>query len=354
MRRAVLFLCRFVLSLWTIVVISFLSLLIFNAPNVPHTAPFANVSIKVNNGYNIHLPNRIFNCTETSQEFNCQTNIQERLLNLNLTKGSQYKYEFTNCRALYNNQSVGCSEMGVTYAPIIAKIYEITNIQLSSQEVQALKQEYWGINTLMQLGETRLIWISTTLSLVAGLNAVFLAWFYPGKLSKAFTTLICGFGMYGFIWSLLGRVKFDVVTPYGFTPETWSWLVNAAAIFAGVGTLIATALLLWQRFPRFIAIPISITSSLGIFHLCWFSLMWMFSYLPFLFGFTTTFAQNSYVLLWISTAISSILAIIAAILFCLHTNQSIKKFLCLGSGIGALALGINLFLFVLLGLGYAD
>ncbi|MBD2500577.1 hypothetical protein [Anabaena azotica] len=37
-----------------------------------------------------------------------------------------------------------------------------------------------------------------------------------------------------------------------------------------------------------------------------------------------------------------------------NSNQSIKKFLCLGSSIGAVALGINLFLFVLLGLGYAD
>ncbi|MBW4563370.1 MAG: hypothetical protein KME32_19925 [Mojavia pulchra JT2-VF2] len=354
MRRAVLFLSKFVISLWTILVVSFLSLLIFNAPNVPNTAPFAEVSIKTNNGSTIHLPNRIFNCTETGQEFQCQANIQDRLLKLTLTKGSEYKYDLSNCRALYNNQPIDCSEKGQTYAPIIAKIYEITNPELTPQQLQAVRQKYWGINALKQFGELGLMWISTGLSLVAGLNAAFLAWFYPGKLSKAFASLVCGFGMYRFVWGLLGRVQFDVVTPYGFTPDSWSWVVDGGALIAGVGTLIATALVLWRRFHRFIRLPMSISSSVGIFNLCSFSLLWIFTYLPSLFGFTETLLQNRSVLMWVGTTISSTFAIVAAILFYLHTNQSIKKFLCLSSGIGAVALAINLFLFVLLGLGYAD
>lgn len=341
MRPAVFFLSTFVISPWTILVISFLSLLISNAPNVPHTAPFAGVSIRPDIESIIHLPNRIFNCTQTDQEFNCQTKVQGRLLNLNLTKGSQYKYDLSNCRALYNNQSVGCLETGpgnAPYAPIISKIYEISNLKLNPQQLNAVRQEYWGLNTLMELGQTRLMWISIGLSLVASFNAGFLAWFYPGKLSKAFTSLICGFGIYRL-----------------FTLETLSLVVNAGAIFAGVGTLIATAYLLWRRLPCFIAIPISITSSVGIFHLCFFSLLWIFGYLPSLFGFPEILVQTSYLMYQVcAAAISSIFAIIAAILFYLHTNQSIKNFLCLGSSIGAVALAINLFLSVLLELGYIE
>jgi hypothetical protein len=226
MHQAVLFLSRFVISLWAVLVVSFLSLLIFNAPNVPSTVPFAGVSIQSNNGSTIHLANRIFNCIETGVEFQCQTNIQDRLLKLNLTKGSEYKYDLRNCRALYNNQSIDCSQTGQTYAPILADIYEITNLELSPQQLQALKQEYWGVNALMQFGEMGLMWMSAGLSLVTGLNAALLSWVYPGKLSKVFTSLVCGFGMYRLVWGLLARVPFNVVTPYGFTPEPGLGLQN--------------------------------------------------------------------------------------------------------------------------------
>ncbi|MBD2113815.1 hypothetical protein H6F59_18490 [Nodosilinea sp. FACHB-141] len=64
--------------------------------------------------------------------------------------------------------------------------------------------------------------------------------------------------------------------------------------------------------------------------------------------------QQGYPLMWLATAISIALAVAAAILLKLYTNQSIRKFLSLGSGIGSVALTTNFFLFVLLSLGYAD
>ncbi|NJR52558.1 MAG: hypothetical protein HC780_26285 [Leptolyngbyaceae cyanobacterium CSU_1_3] len=236
MPQAVLFLSRFLFSLWIVLVGAFLFLLLSNAPSVPNT-PFASASINTNNSPDIHLPNRIFTCAETEQQFQCQTTIQNRLLDLRFTKGSDYKYSLSNCRALYDGQSVGCQETGQTYAPMLKSMYKITNLGLSPQQSQAVKQKYWGINALIQWGDLRLIWISTGLSLAAGISIAFLAWLHPGKFSKVFTGFACGFGVYHFVSGLLGRVPYDVVIPYGFTSDTWDWFVHGGAIAAGFGTM---------------------------------------------------------------------------------------------------------------------
>lgn len=354
MHRAGLFLSRSAIGLWIALVIAFVSLLLFNAPSVPNTTPFAGVSIKAENNLAIHLPNRIFNCTETEQQFQCQAPIQNRLLELSLTKEKDYKYSFSSCRALYNQKLAGCQEIGQTYAPILSEIYEVTNLGLSPQQLQEVEQKYWGINTLMKLGELRLMWIAAALSLAAGISAAFLAWFNPGKFAKAFASFACGFGVYHLVWGFLGRVPFDVVTPYGLTPDTWGWVVNGAAITAGTGTALATILLLSRSLNRFTRILISISSSVGIFQLCLSAISVIFTYLPSFLNLTETALQNWSMLLWLSIAVSSTVAIGAVILLWLYTNQSIKKFLCFGSGVGAVALAHNLFLSVLLGLGYAD
>jgi hypothetical protein len=114
MNRSTLFLSRFAISLWIVLIVTFLSLLIFNAPNVPNSTPFASVAIKTQNSSIIHLPNRAFTCMETEQQFQCQTKIQNRLLDINFSKGSDDKYNLRNCRALYNKKSIGCQETGST------------------------------------------------------------------------------------------------------------------------------------------------------------------------------------------------------------------------------------------------
>jgi hypothetical protein len=198
MRRTTLFLSRFTIGLLVMLLIGFVSLLMFNAPSVPSKTPFASVSIStysssINSSSIVYLPNQIFTCTETKEQFQCQTKIQARLLDLSLTKGSDYQYDFTNCRALYDGQSVGCREVGQTYAPVASELYEITALGLSSQQLQALKQEYWGINMLMPLSEHDLISICTGMSLVTGMIAAFLVWFHPGNFSKGFTSIAGGF-----------------------------------------------------------------------------------------------------------------------------------------------------------------
>jgi hypothetical protein len=192
MRRTTLFLSRFTIGLWAILIIGFVSLLMFNAPSVPIRTPFASVSIQPNSGSIVYLPNQIFTCTETKEQFQCQTKIQARLLDISLTKGRDYKYFLSNCRALYDGRSVGCREVGQTYAPILSKLYKITDLGLSSQQLQALKQEYWGINMLMPLSERHLMSICTELSLVTGIIAAFLVWFHPGNFSQGFISFACG------------------------------------------------------------------------------------------------------------------------------------------------------------------
>jgi hypothetical protein len=354
MHRAIVFFSRFLISLWIVLVGAFLLILLRNAPSVPNT-PFAGVSIRTEQNIVIHLPNRIFSCTETAQQFQCQAKLQNRLLEIDVTKGQNYKYDLNNCRVSYDGRSVGCQEKGLTYAPMLSEMYEITNLELSPQQTQTIQQEYWSRNALAQLGEVRLLWISTGLSLVAGISIAFFTWLHPGHLSKGFASVACGFGMYQLISGVLGRVPYDVVTPYGLTPDTWNRVVNQGAITIGVITLITTALLLWRNLNHFTRILISIGSSAGIFSLCWWSLIWNSNYILHFLGLSdNSLVQQGYPLMWFSTAISIVLAIVAAILLGLHTHQAIKRFLCLGCSVGAIALATNLFLFILLGLGYVD
>ena len=354
MHRALIFLSRFILGVWVVIAIGFLSLLLLNAPNVPINTPFASASINAGDSSAIYLPNRIFTCSETAQQFQCQTELQSQTLGLVFEKRGDDPYNLGSCRAQYDGRSVGCQKIGQTYAPVLSNQYEVTNLELSSQELQAIQHRYQGINTLMKLGEVRLFRISAGLSLAAGISAFFFTWLQPSVFSKAFVSIASGFGSYHLVWQLLGSVSFDVVTPYGLTPDTWGWVVDGGAIAAGVGTAIATAVLLWQNLNGVTKVLISLISSVGI--LCLFLLSF---YIIFGFGLgsITTFLSQ-YIgtsgWLFITLGISIILAGAAAIWLWSHTSQSIKRFLSLGNGFGASAITMYFFVYLLLGLGYAD
>ncbi|WP_190521253.1 hypothetical protein [Nodosilinea sp. FACHB-13] len=354
MRRPTLFLSRFLLSLWIVLAATFLWLLLPNAPDVPDNGPFAGVSIQTEQSGPLHLPNRSFRCTETEQEFQCHIDIQDQLLTLNLTKGQGYPYDLSNCRASYGGQAVDCREAGQNYAPTLAKLYEITNLNLSPQQAQSVRQTYWGINTLMRLGEIRLIWISAGLSITAGISAAFFTWLHSGIWSKGFVSFACGFGVYQLVERFLGRVPFDVVTPYGLTPEDWVGVVRGGAIAAGVVAMLLTALFLWKRVNRFGRVLISLITGAGIFSLAWWAFSWNVGYVLPLFGWANQLIQRGHLLALFFTSLSALVAIAAVILIWIYTNSSIRKFLCLGSGFGAAALASHLFMYLLLDLGYTD
>ena len=354
MRRALLFLSRFVLSLWAILVVAFLILLLSNAPNVPISAPFAGVSINPGDGSSIYLPNRIFSCAETEQNFQCQATLQGQQLDLVLDKGSEHARDLRNCQAQYDSRSVGCQETGMTYAPILANNYEVTHLRLSPQALQAIQQKYKGINTLKQLGEIRLFRISSGLSLAAGISAVFFTWLHPGAFSKGFVSFAAGFGIYHLVWPFLGRVPYNAVTPYGLTPNTWDWVVDGGAIAAGVSITLATAILLWRNLHGVAKGLISLITSVAVLSLAWLSLQLIFTFSrnP----IQTVVSQYLGSAGWdfVTLGISIVLAIMAAIWLISHTRQSIKRFLSLGSGLGASMIAMYSFIYLLLGLGYAD
>lgn len=337
MRRVKLFLSRFLLSLWIVLAGAFLSLLLLNAPNAGDS-PLALVSIPI--GYNaaIYLPNRIFTCTGTKPKLQCQTGIQGRLLDLSITEGSYDQSAPNTCRAYYDEQLIGCREM--SHYPIIGLMsYEITDLELSPQQLWSVKQKYRRFNALMDLGEVRLFQISSGLSFLAGISAALFSWFHPGSVSKVFVGFVGGFGMYRLVSSFLAHV-FNI----------WNEIVSVVAIAASVAATLTIALMLWRRFNRFTSIPICIVSSLSIFSLCFLSAAFLFlgwnfdvdrSILPIL------------MILFLGLAIATIIATVVDLLW-RHTHQSMNRFLCLSSGFGAVAINSHLFVYALLGLGYAD
>lgn len=74
------------------------------------------------------------------------------------------------------------------------------------------------------------------------MSAAFFTWLHPGLLSKGFASFTCGIGMYqlvgGVLGGVLGGVQHDFVTPYGFTPDTWGWVVKGGASAAGIFTML--------------------------------------------------------------------------------------------------------------------
>ena len=357
MRRTGLFLARFAIALWIVLISAFTFLLVFESPSLPNT-PFASVSIQAGNDSSIRLPNRIFTCTETDSQFQCQTEIENRPLDLTWTKGSNYKYELSNCQAIYAGQAFGCEMTGGDFVRGWQFHYTITsNLGLSSQQLQALKQEFWGINALMRVGEVRLFWLSTGLSIAAGITAAFLAWMHPGNLSKAFASFVCGYGTYRLVDRRLGRVPFDLVTPYGIVPDTWMLMVQTISIAVGIGASLVVAIVLWRQCNGFTKALGSLSTSIGVFTLCSLSLIWNFSYLgSFLTasGLKLLVLEDGRLLMSVATIISILPAAVAGFLLWRHTKPSIKGFLCLSNSFGAFVLATQFFLSLLLGLGYAD
>lgn len=353
MYRALLFSSRFMIGLWIVLVSAFLSLLLFNAPRVPST-PFASLAIATPETSAIYLPNPIFNCTETDAQFQCQANIQNQTLNVTLLKGLDYPYNPNVCQAEYGNQLVVCKDTGMTYAPVLATMYELTGFPLNTEQLQAVEREYWGINTIKRWGESRLVWIAMGLALTAGAIFGLFAWLHPGGLSKGLASLACGFGTYQLVWNVLGRVPYDAVTSHGLTIDTWHRFLHGGAIATGLLTTVTTALFLWERLHHLGKILAGILSVLGMFQLCWSALRWTLVYLPPFFRLTTSSPQIGYGLMWVSLAIALILAIFTAIQLWQHTQRSLQRFRCVSGGFGGVAIAANVLMALLLGLGYID
>ena len=264
MRRLKLFLSRFVLGLWLMLFGSFLMLLVVEARQGGVTMPMAGVSIN-ESATIVDLPNRIFTCTETGPQIQCQATVQDRSLVLNLAPYENDKPDSVsrNCQATYDGRSVRCDSQYLQYAPMLSEEFEVRGLDLSPQQLQTLQRKYWGIRALMAIGERRLILLTTGLSISAGAIAAFFAWFYPCRLSKCFAIIACGFVMYLWVRSFLNGVQFDTVIAYGLTVDRWIWLINYGSAVIAIAAATTVALLLRRRVSHATKAVVTLSSGIG-------------------------------------------------------------------------------------------
>ena len=261
MRRTQLFVSRGLLGLWIALFGALLFLLVFEARGGGIDVPFAGVAIKADPTTIVHLPNRIFTCTETEQQFQCQADIQGRPLVMTFESSSNS--ELRSCQAQYYGNSLVCLGGGVDYAPVLSESFEITGLELSPQQLNALQQQYWATNKLMTLSDSKLIRISVWFSIATGMMAAYFAWFYPSRWSKGLAAVAGGFVAYQLAWSNLASVQYTTVTPYVLTTTNWDRIVSGGSIAAGILVMVIVALLLRHRTNRVAKTLMTLSNGIG-------------------------------------------------------------------------------------------
>lgn len=214
MRQWKLFLSRSLLGLWIVLFSSFLFLIVSEARGSNPNTPIAEVSLAAVGSVNeIALPSRIFTCTEADSKTHCQADVQDRLLVLTLTPASGV--DSYSCQATYDGQPVGCYNNDFNLGAMISKTFQIRGIGLTTQQLKAVQREHWRVNTLLYLGEVRLIRLGLGLSVAAGAIAAYFYWVHtmppnPRKKNYAIkavsiiaSSMSTGFVGYFVIWSVL-------------------------------------------------------------------------------------------------------------------------------------------------------
>ena len=261
MRRTRLFLSRVLLGVWIALFGTFLWLLVVEARGGGLDVPFAGISIQAEANATVYLPNRIFTCTETDPPSRCQADLQGHSLVVTLEPLPDSS--LSHCQAHYDGQPAVCEGVGADYAPIYSESFAITGLELSPKQLQSLRQQYWGTDLLLTLGEPNLLQISQWLSIVAGVIAGYCAWVYPSRLSKGLASVTWGFITYQWVWSRLASVPYATVTPYGVTSNAWDGVVDAGAIAVGGIVMLTVALLLRRRTNRATKVLVTLSSGLG-------------------------------------------------------------------------------------------
>ena len=284
MQRIGLFLARFLLGLWIALSCAFVFLLLSNAPTVPDV-PFSSMAIATPPG-RIYLPTRSFDCTETDQQFQCEIALQNRPLVLTWQKDGELQDGTRpypkNCEATYDGQAVGCSHRGMSSVIGSPDQYEVTDLSLRPQQIRAVRQRYWGVNTLERLGEPGLMKIGIGLALLGGTSmaCACFVWIQRGLLSSLFISLACGFGGYLFLLSLnfLRNLFYEAPETSEALPA-WTHVTQSGAIIAGVAFMLLAAWMLQRGrsyLPRAIASLVSgIGTSAVLSYLTLFTLLWL-------------------------------------------------------------------------------
>lgn len=133
------------IALWLILSATFLTLLIAESPSLAHT-PFASIEIQRAKEQIVHLPNRIFDCTQGTDQWQCQTVLAGQPLDLAWSHTPQYPNELGDCRATYAGKAIACESSGADYVRGLQYRYTLQgDLGLSASQLAALRQEYWAL-----------------------------------------------------------------------------------------------------------------------------------------------------------------------------------------------------------------
>jgi hypothetical protein len=343
------FLLKRAIALWLILATTFLALLIAESPSLALT-PFASVEIQHGKGRIVHLPNRIFDCTQGATQWQCSASISEQPLEMTWSYPPQSPNELGDCRATYAGKAISCESSGADYVRGLQYRYKLwDDLGMSASQLAGLRRQYWGINLLMQFRETGLLALSLLLSVAGGVLVALGAWHSPGRWAKAIASFACGIGMALLVSNYLGRILLETLDGAGLSYEQWERLSGGLAIAAGIGTWISTAALLYFPFGSVMRLVVSLLAGLSLF-----SLLAQSVGIGYLLSFMGIPIAND--LFWsrLPIFIASAAAWLAA--FWLYRKRPIntRRFLSFTGGMGVFSLGSLMGLLCLLWLGYAD
>ena len=172
-RQWKLFLSRFLLGLWVVVLSSYVSLIVFETRSINVGRPVVEVSLEATGSVNeVAIPGRSFTCTTVDLRDQCQAEIQGRRLVLTLIPDESNGFA-SSCKATYGGQPVGCYNNDFGLGAMIQRAFQIRNIELDTQQLKAVRRRYWGLNMLLDIGEVQLVKIGTGLASRSDLFAYF-------------------------------------------------------------------------------------------------------------------------------------------------------------------------------------
>jgi hypothetical protein len=345
------FLLKRAIALWLILSATFLTLLIAESPSLAHT-PFASIEIQPSNGPVVHLPNRIFDCTEGNNQWQCSAPLAKQPLDITWSHTPQYRYELGDCRATYAGTPIPCESTGADYVRGLQYRYTLQgDLGLGASQLAALRQKYWGTNLLMGLRELGLIGLSLLLSLAGGVLVAVGAWRSPGRWAKGIASLACGIGMALLISNYFGRILLETLDGVGISYEQWGWLTGGLAIAAGIGTGISTAALLYFPFSPVMRLVVSLLAGVSLFSL-WAQSVGMGYLLELLLFPISSSLRNDVLWSRLPIFIASGAAWLAAFWLYRQRPLNTRRFLSFTCGVGVFSIELLIVLRCLLWVGY--
>ncbi|MBD1851558.1 hypothetical protein [Leptolyngbya sp. FACHB-711] len=328
----------FLVTLCTIV------LLMVEVAPARSNAPFMGIMIDPGSSAPIvHLPNRLFNCTDENQQFRCQASLKEQPLQITFDQGKDYIYFLQNCRATYAGQATNCQAAqggNMTQRGVLSYYSLTTNLGLTVPELKALQRQYWLTN-LVGTSAEGFIWIGGwAIAAIGAALAIGLNWLEDNLLTRSFTSLSSGFGLALLTWFVLARIPYTTLAQYGINESTWRFVLPIITIAAGTLGSILTGFYVSRRTRPALKAVTSLLMGFATAFLSWFFFPIVLSVIP-----------EGW---WLRIPLTVMFGTATTILLLKDTGRSIKFFSCSVSALGAFVMLLTLITHLGLILGFAD